>query len=111
MALTDTEKALVEANIEGSRETLRVDSAIPATMAVIYLLMFIYFQAIGGYKAVHVGDELQQAKMGAEPAALTRDLVDARRARVLDLVDGVPEAGDASARSDAFGDRGRGGGA
>ena len=41
-----------------SRETLRVDSYIPATMAVIYLLMFLYFQAIGGYKAVHVGEEI-----------------------------------------------------
>ena len=35
--------------------TLHADSAIPAAMAVIYLLLFLYFKSIGGYKAVHLG--------------------------------------------------------
>ena len=52
------EKVVLDAYIAGNRETLRVDSIIPGTMACIYLLMFIYFQAIGGYKALHVGDEI-----------------------------------------------------
>jgi hypothetical protein len=55
---TPEQTAVVDANIEGNRQTLRVDSLIPATMAFIYLLMFLYFQAIGGYKAIHVGDEI-----------------------------------------------------
>ncbi len=53
---TDSDKALIEANVEGSRETLRVDSFIPATMAVIYLLLLIYFRMTGGYKAVYIGE-------------------------------------------------------
>ena len=38
----------------GDRKTLRTDSFIPATMAVIYLLILLYFKAIGGYKSVHI---------------------------------------------------------
>jgi MFS family permease len=53
-----SDKALVEANVEGSRQTLRVDSFIPATMAVIYLFLLVYFAAIGGYKSVHIGEEI-----------------------------------------------------
>jgi hypothetical protein len=55
---TPEQTAVVDANIEANRQTLRVDSLIPATMAFIYLLMFLYFQAIGGYKALHVGEEI-----------------------------------------------------
>ena len=39
------------------RKTLKVDSYIPLTMAVIYLLILIYFKGIGGYKAVHVDEQ------------------------------------------------------
>jgi fucose permease len=52
--LTPAEKAVHEASIAGDRRTLRADSFIPATMAVIYLLMLIYFKGIGGYKAVNI---------------------------------------------------------
>jgi MFS family permease len=55
---TPEQTVVVDANIEANRQTLRVDSLIPATMAFIYLLMFLYFQAIGGYKALHVGEEI-----------------------------------------------------
>jgi len=48
------QKAVFEASIQGDRKTLKADSFIPATMAVIYLLLFLYFKAIGGYKAVHI---------------------------------------------------------
>lgn len=54
-ALNDAEKAVLEADIQGARGTLKVDSFIPAAMAVIYLLLLLYFKAIGGYKAVHIG--------------------------------------------------------
>lgn len=52
--LSDEERAVLSASIEGDRRTLIADSAIPATMAVIYLLLMIYFKSIGGYKPVHI---------------------------------------------------------
>jgi hypothetical protein len=45
---------VVEASIAGDRRTLKADSFIPATMAAIYLLLFLYFKAIGGYKPVTI---------------------------------------------------------
>jgi hypothetical protein len=56
--LTETERQVHAASIEGDRKTLVADAAIPATMAVIYLLLLFYFKAIGGYKPVHIAAEL-----------------------------------------------------
>lgn len=53
-SLSADEKSLVEASITGDRQTLKADSVIPATMAAIYLVLMIYFGAIGGYKAVKI---------------------------------------------------------
>ncbi len=47
-------EAVAEAGITGDRKTLVADSFIPGTMAVIYLCLFFYFKAIGGYKTVHL---------------------------------------------------------
>lgn len=56
--LTPEQKAikplLVEANLHGGRTALKLTSFVPLTMAVIYLLLILYFKAIGGYKAVHI---------------------------------------------------------
>jgi hypothetical protein len=52
--LGPAERSVHEASIKGDRQTLVADSAIPATMACIYLCLFIYFRVIGGYKAVHI---------------------------------------------------------
>jgi DHA2 family metal-tetracycline-proton antiporter-like MFS transporter len=52
--LTPTEKAVYESSISGDRKTLRADAFIPAVMALIFLLMLIYFKSIGGYKPVHL---------------------------------------------------------
>ena len=55
--LADEEKVLgtiTAASIEGDRRTLKADSWIPAAMAVIYLLILLYFQSIGGYKPVTI---------------------------------------------------------
>lgn len=60
--LTDQERAVIGSSIAGDRKTLVADSFIPATMAVIYLLLFLYFKAIGGYKAVHIVPVEEQAK-------------------------------------------------
>lgn len=51
---TPAQKAIVESSITGDRRTLKADAFIPATMALIYLLMLIYFKSIGGYKTVHL---------------------------------------------------------
>jgi MFS family permease len=51
---TPDQKAVVDASIVGDRKTLKADSFIPAAMAVIYLLLFFYFKAIGGYRPVHI---------------------------------------------------------
>ncbi len=56
--LTETERQVHAASIEGDRKTLVADAAIPATMAVIYLLLLFYFKAIGGYKPVHIAADL-----------------------------------------------------
>jgi MFS family permease len=52
--LTTQERAVHKASIEGDRKTLKADSLIPAAMAVIYLLLLVYFKTIGGYKPVHI---------------------------------------------------------
>jgi MFS family permease len=54
--LTPTERTVHNASIAGDRRTLKADSFIPATMALIYLCLLVYFKAIGGYKAVHLTD-------------------------------------------------------
>jgi len=51
---TADQKAGIAADQQGDRETLKVDSFIPATMAVIYLGFLLYFAAIGGYKRVEL---------------------------------------------------------
>ena len=51
---TPAQKAIVDSSITGDRRTLKADAFIPASMALIYLLMLIYFKTIGGYKAVHL---------------------------------------------------------
>lgn len=51
---TPAQKAIVDSSITGDRRTLKADAFIPASMALIYLLMLLYFKTIGGYKAVHL---------------------------------------------------------
>ncbi|MEE2948264.1 MAG: MFS transporter [Verrucomicrobiota bacterium] len=54
---TENEKTVAAASIEGDRRTLKADSFIPAVMAVIYLLLMIYFKSIGGYKPVAIEEQ------------------------------------------------------
>jgi MFS family permease len=51
---TPDQQVLVDANQAGDRMTLKADAAIPAAMCVIYVLLFLYFKTIGGYKPVHI---------------------------------------------------------
>lgn len=54
---TAEQTALVEAEVEGVRKTLKTDSLIPAAMAISFLLMFLYFRVKGGYKPLSLKDE------------------------------------------------------
>jgi hypothetical protein len=54
---TPDQQAVVDASIIGDRKTLKADAFIPATMAVIYILLLIYFKSIGGYKTVAITEE------------------------------------------------------
>jgi hypothetical protein len=60
--LTPLEQAVQEASIAGDRRTLVADSIIPATMAVIYLIMLLYFRSIGGYKPVRLEEQPSQSE-------------------------------------------------
>ena len=51
---TPEQTTVQQANIRGDRRTLIADAFIPATMAVIYLGLLVYFASIGGYKPVHI---------------------------------------------------------
>ena len=53
-AKTPDQQTVASASIIGDRETLKADAYIPAAMAVVYLLLFLYFRTIGGYKTVHI---------------------------------------------------------
>jgi MFS family permease len=59
---TQEQQTVGAASIMGDRRTLLADSFIPATMAVIYLLLFLYFKAIGGYKVVKIDTTLGTAE-------------------------------------------------
>jgi MFS family permease len=51
---TDAQKTVILADQQGDRATLKADSFIPLSMAIIYLLMFFYFKTIGGYRPLSV---------------------------------------------------------
>jgi MFS family permease len=53
---TPEQQTVSDASIIGDRETLKADSYIPAMMAAIYLLLFLYFKTIGGYKPLHIDE-------------------------------------------------------
>lgn len=55
--LSPAERAVHDASIAGDRRTLKADAFIPATMAIIYLGLLLYFKTIGGYKPVHIDTE------------------------------------------------------
>ncbi len=51
---TPDEKFVHDADLHGGKTALRVTAAVPATMAVLYLLILLYFKAKGGYKPIHI---------------------------------------------------------
>lgn len=53
---TADQQAVLDADQRGDRKTLLIDALIPSTMAVIYLLILMYFKSIGGYRPVSLND-------------------------------------------------------
>ncbi|MDO8540758.1 MAG: MFS transporter [Opitutaceae bacterium] len=53
----EKQKMVHDADQTGDRRTLKADSFIPATMAVVFLLLFLYVKAKGGYQRVHLVEE------------------------------------------------------
>jgi hypothetical protein len=51
-------KPLDDARFDGAKNALLYTAFVPATLAVGFLLLMIYFKAIGGYKQLHVEDEV-----------------------------------------------------
>jgi MFS family permease len=49
-ALSEAEKQVVAADLEGGRGALRATAYVPAAMAVGYLLLVLYFRTKGGYQ-------------------------------------------------------------
>ncbi len=56
-SLTPAQQAAVDADIIGNRNTLKVDSFIPATMALCFLLLSLYFKSIGGYRPLSIDEK------------------------------------------------------
>ncbi len=54
--VSEDEQKVLQASITGDRKTLVADSVIPATMAVIFLLLLLYFKSIGGYKPITLAE-------------------------------------------------------
>ncbi len=53
---TPEQQVIVEASEAGDRKTLKVDSYIPLTMAVIYLILMLYYRTRGGYRPVALSE-------------------------------------------------------
>ena len=66
-------KDVKAAVVHGGQRALQITAAIPATMAICYLLIVFYFVARGGYKAVHLdssGREIEVAHDAKEEEAI-----------------------------------------
>ena len=54
---TQAQKDIVAADQQGDRKTLKADSFIPLTMAIIFLGILLYFKSQGGYKVVKIDEQ------------------------------------------------------
>ena len=61
------DKVIEEASLYGGRMALQLTAAVPATMAVLYLLLILYFKLQGGYKRVELAPEHSALAMGHSP--------------------------------------------
>jgi hypothetical protein len=65
---TPEQQMVADASILGDRKTLVADAFIPAVMAVIYLLLLLYFKTLGGYKPVRIDAAADGPATAAAPA-------------------------------------------
>jgi MFS family permease len=65
------EKQVHQADLHGGRMALQVTAIIPATMAVLFLLLILYFKAKGGYRQVHIEGTGEGARETPDKAPLT----------------------------------------
>lgn len=54
---TPDQKILADASIVGDRKTLKADAYIPAAMAIIFILLLIFFKTIGGYRPLSIDEK------------------------------------------------------
>ncbi len=59
----EDQKLVTAATLVGSRTALQLTAAVPATMAVIYLLLILYFKTKGGYRAVELISKHEEAEL------------------------------------------------
>lgn len=59
---SEDQKRVTAANVYGGQMALKLTAAVPATMAVIYLLMILYFKTQGGYRAKEVYSKHEEAE-------------------------------------------------
>jgi MFS family permease len=57
---------ITKATLFGGQMALQWTAAVPATMAVIYLLLILYFVTQGGYKQIHIGEEKMKELPGGD---------------------------------------------
>jgi MFS family permease len=53
---TPEQTKVVAADQVGDRQTLKADAYLPLAMAAIYLLLFLYFKSIGGYRPLTIAE-------------------------------------------------------
>lgn len=67
-----------EAENYGKAEALKITALVPAAMAIGYLLLLVYFRAIGGYKLVEIGPGGVERETSHEPSAAEAIYQDSR---------------------------------
>ena len=53
-SITPEQELIAKSDIKGNRKVLKFDSLIPVAMAVIFLLLMLYFRKIGGYRPLSI---------------------------------------------------------
>ena len=66
---TPAYEEVMAAEIYGKEQALKVTALIPTAMAVGYLILLIYFRAIGGYKLIEIGPGGEERETTHEPTA------------------------------------------
>lgn len=55
--LSDEDQKMLLASMAADRQTLRVDAMVPAVMALVFLLLALWFRSQGGYRVLRIGKD------------------------------------------------------